>query len=127
MNDPIITFIIPTIGRITLQRTINSLLAMNDPDWKAIVIFDGIDPTINNTDSRIKLIKINKTGVSNNAGSIRNIGINLAETQWVGFVDDDDTLRSNYVTNLKNHIKNNKPDVIIFRMQYINGMILPKD
>ena len=44
--SPLITFIIPSIGRPSLQRTINSLMDMKDPDWKAIIVFDGINPTL---------------------------------------------------------------------------------
>ena len=37
-----ITFIIPTIGRQTLPRTIQSLKNLQNSNWKAIVIFDAI-------------------------------------------------------------------------------------
>ena len=125
MEDPIITFIIPTIGRQTLQKTIHSLLAMNDIHWKAILLFDGITQTISNTDDRITIIEIDKLGRDNHAGDVRNIGIHLAVTPWVGFVDDDDTLDPNYITHLKSHITNNSPEVVIFRMRYTNGQVLP--
>ena len=43
-----ITFIIPTIGRNTLTRTVISLLQQTNKNWKAIIIFDGIKSNIDN-------------------------------------------------------------------------------
>lgn len=37
-----ITFIIPSINRETLSRTIDSLFKQSNPNWKAIIIFDGV-------------------------------------------------------------------------------------
>ena len=126
-NDNDITFIIPTIGRPTLPRTLASLKQMNIP-WKAIVVFDGIQPNIEDSDPRITITSIEKRGkcdVScNNAGEVRNRGIRMANTKWIGFVDDDDTLCPTYLTDFHDMISIHDPDVIIFRM-LLNGMILP--
>jgi glycosyltransferase involved in cell wall biosynthesis len=120
------TFIIPTIGRPTLQRTVDSLMKQTDPNWKAIIVFDGIDPMISFTDPRIKCMKINKTGICNHAGKVRNAGMKLVDTEWISFVDDDDTISENYVNWLQEESADNKEiDVIVFRMQYENGRILP--
>ena len=122
-----ITFIIPTLGRAYLQSTIKSLLNQKDPDWKAIVIFDGIEK-IEYDDARIQSIKIDKTGKLNHAGNIRNHGFKLATTEWIGFVDDDDTISNDYVSRFKEEIFLN-PDAkcIIFRMKtkYDRDQILP--
>ena len=37
-----ITFIIPTIGRNTLEKAIQSIENQSINEWKIIVIFDGI-------------------------------------------------------------------------------------
>ena len=60
MNE-IITFIIPTIGRTTLTRTVNSLINQTNSEWNAIIIFDGIEK-IEFPDKRITSISIPKTG-----------------------------------------------------------------
>jgi glycosyltransferase involved in cell wall biosynthesis len=54
MELPLLTFIIPTIGRPTLKRTINSLQQLTNKNWNAIVIFDGISPNLQIKDERIK-------------------------------------------------------------------------
>jgi len=70
-----LTFIIPSINRPTLKRTLESILKQTDPDWKAIVVFDGTNSKLPITDPRIKVINIPKTGKLNHGGAVRNVGI----------------------------------------------------
>jgi glycosyltransferase involved in cell wall biosynthesis len=118
-----ITFIIPTIGRSSLQQTIHSLLKQTNPNWKAIIIFDGVEPTIRNFYNKITILKHTKVGVANHAGAVRNYGISHATTEWVAFVDDDDGIKNTYVETFYQELKY-KSDVILFRMLF-NGEILP--
>ena len=125
-----ITFIIPTIGRLSLLESIKSLIEQDDTDWKAIIIFDGIKNNFEITDKRIKIIEIEKIGnldKKNSAGNVRNIGFKHAiNTEWIGFLDDDDYLSSNYISKLKEEISiHNEIEVCIFRMGYENKCILP--
>jgi glycosyltransferase involved in cell wall biosynthesis len=120
LYSPLLTFIIPTIGRDTLTRTIESLEKQTNINWKAIIIFDSCSPTIELNSEKIQIIQIEKKGEgSNSAGNVRNEGIKLATTEWIAFVDDDDTIASNYVETFYNEIQEfNNMDVIIFRMSY---------
>ena len=114
-----ITFIIPTIGRLTLEKTIECLLNQTCCEWKAIVIFDGIDPTISSSayDSRIQIIKKPKTHKAVcYGGDVRNYGIQFATTEWVAFVDDDDGIKPTYVETFLSEIASYDNDLIIFRM-----------
>jgi len=126
-----ITFIIPTIGRPSLKQSLESLLNQTIYDWNAIVIFDGIknnnDFEIN--DNRIKYIEIDKIGNVGYSGYVRNIGfkeIDYYNTEWIGFLDDDDTLGPSYIEKLKEEISI-KPtiEVCIFRMSDSKGNIIP--
>jgi glycosyltransferase involved in cell wall biosynthesis len=123
-----ITFIIPTIGRSTLQDSINSLLNQTNSNWKAIIVFDGIDPTLTIDDARITMIKSEKLGIEiNSAGNVRNFGINLAETEWVAFLDDDDAVKNTYVEIFYNELLFGNNDIIIFRMKgWVHTEILPR-
>ena len=147
--SPLITFIIPSIGRDSLKDTLNSLLNLNDSSWNAIIIFDGITYENPIKDDRIITKYIPKIGVQeqgkSKAGLVRNIGIEMAlneyrkdcnkdcnkDCKWIGFVDDDDCLSPNYIDNLKAELNIDqisnfcKPEVIIFRMTYENGLVLP--
>ena len=122
-----ITFIIPSINRPSLPRTIDSLIQQKNPNWKAIIIFDGVKSNINIADNRFSIINIDKIGKRNNAGEVRNIAIKEVDTEWCGFVDDDDVLLNNYVELFYEYITNESYlDVILFRMKRSDS-IIPKN
>jgi glycosyltransferase involved in cell wall biosynthesis len=127
-NEITITFIIPSKNRPTLNRTLSSLITQTDPNWCALVIADGFTPPLF-SDNRIQSIsteKLGKVGTSNHAGELRNIAAMEANTEWVGFVDDDDTLTSQYVSILKNElVQRPNLDFVIFRMQATDFKVLP--
>ena len=128
-----ITFIIPTIGRSSLIYSLQSLYNLIDPEWRAILIFDGIVQNIEINDSRIHVIEIEKKGINtsrNLAGEVRNIGMKYIFehrlSPWIGFLDDDDTISPEYICNLKKEtITYSVMDICIFRMAYPNKFILP--
>jgi len=135
-TDSIITFIIPSINRLSIKNTLKSLLDQKVSNWKAIVIFDGCQPDnselldlLNNP--RFLYLNINKTGIIKDlthgaAGFVRNLAMNLVTTQWIGFVDDDDSLMPYYTEKLLEEIKNTPSvDVISFRMIHNNQIYLP--
>ncbi len=122
-----ITFIIPTLNRPTLSNTVNSIINQSNPNWKCKIIFDGVEP-IYFDDDRIESIKIDKIGLigpaNGQAGLVRNYGIEKVDTEWIGFVDDDDTVNEDYVDSLLNNYTDK--DFVIFKMKYENGLVLPR-
>ena len=128
MSDdlPLITFIIPTINRPSLRRSIDSLINQTFGNWRCILVFDGVEKT-DFYDWRITSISIPKTGLFGSkhgqSGLVRNEGLKMAKTQWIGFLDDDDTLDKRYVETLFNKYFNY--DVILWRMRYKNGSVAP--
>ena len=126
-NNPLITFIIPSIGRPTLGRTLLSLHNQINPNWLAIVVFDGIDNAHEVVkDDRIVYLHVPKLGKLNFGGLVRNHGIKAASTSWIAFIDDDDTVAPTYVQAFYN-INNAKQNVncIVFKMIYMDGKVLP--
>lgn len=127
-----VTFIIPTINRETLIKTLNSLVRQTNKNWLAIIIFDGVEVEVTIEDDRFIYITTNKQGLIDNdnhgqSGLVRNFGLNYLydnniNTSFISFVDDDDTLHKNYVEEI---IKNKEYDLLIARMKYENGFILP--
>lgn len=116
------TFIIPTIGRPTMVRTLNSLLAQTDPDWSAIVVADNLPKyKAPSHDPRIFTLPLReKLGMSDNgihhAGMVRNCGMALAVSTWLAFVDDDDRLDPHYIEVLRR--ESDRKDLMVFKMRY---------
>lgn len=137
ITDALITFIIPTINRNTLTRALLSLQNQIITNWKAIIVFDGCKPTDTQllkllSNDRFLYISVNKIGVLKNiihgaAGFVRNIGMELVKTPWIGFLDDDDYLLPNYTQYLLEEIEINPlVDLILFRM-IDNNIIIPPE
>lgn len=122
-----ISIIVPTMGRNTLLRSLYSITGQTNNNWLALVGFDGLD--CNNfytvDDQRIKYFSLKKVGggvVKNSngrGGLVRNALIQKSITPWVCFLDDDDTLRKEYINNFYTELsKKPDADVIVFRMSY---------
>jgi hypothetical protein len=132
LQQPIVTFLVPTVNRPTLNRTLHSLQAQTSPLWKCIVIFDNVTsfhaPLDIMSDHRFKLMVLeSKAGQGNNsAGMVRNAALPHVDTPWLAFVDDDDTLSPHYVAwLLEEAMQNPSTDVLIFRMARLGQRLLP--
>lgn len=136
-----ITFIIPSVARESLNKSLNSLLKQTDNDWCAYVGFDGLTEDQIKLqiikDDRIKYFYLPKTGFLKNvdfkaqnhskAGSVRNQLLEKEiDSKWIGFLDDDDTLTSDYIEGLKLESNKNNFDCCIFRMILKDGTIIPR-
>ena len=135
-SDAFVTFIVPTVNRATLFRTLASIRQQTNQRWKVIVIFDGCIPTDESIvallkDTRILYVSIKKHGVlsskqSGQAGQIRNIGMSMVTTPWIGFVDDDDVILPNYIEKLIEESDNlSVADLISFRMIDTEQLVPP--
>lgn len=128
-----VSFIIPTKGRNSLKKTIQSLLDQTDWNWRGLIVFDGIDPIIIKDlnpninyliDNHFRVFSCEHKG---HAGLVRNEVLNLVDTRWTAFVDDDDLLKPTYLNSLKRY-ENENPDkdIIIFTYRDIeNGNTQP--
>lgn len=121
-----VTFIVPTIGRDTLERSLKSLIRQTDPFWNAIVIGDGIGRFyIPFLDNRILTLSLDrKHGTVRGSGFVRNHGIEHACGDWIGLLDDDDVLDEHYVQWLKEEKEGQ--DVVVFKMKW-SDTVVPQD
>lgn len=119
--------ITPTIGRSTLEDTVNSIKNIKYGEWKSIIVFDGIKKNIEIEDERFIILEVEKLGIKNYAGMVRNKAFdhileNNLISKFICFVDDDDTLSPHYINNLYKEIEiNNDVELIIFRMIETKG------
>ncbi|MBM2832867.1 MAG: glycosyl transferase family 2 [Candidatus Brocadiaceae bacterium] len=101
-----VSVIIPAHNAVdTLSETLESLLAQTHGQWEAIVVNDGstdkTDAIVTNysqKDSRIHSIWQPQGGEA----SARNTGINLANYDWLLFLDADDWIASSYLEKMTN-------------------------
>jgi glycosyltransferase involved in cell wall biosynthesis len=128
-----ITFVIPSIGRSSLAKTLLSLTMQSNPEWRCIVGFDGIaeggvDDNIAISDERIsylyfhdKLGRLKTNKLHGNAGAVRNRILEHVQTDWVALVDDDDTLISSYIRLFEEEMLHHLFDCLVFRMRLLPG------
>lgn len=119
MSSTSVTIIIPTIGRPTLQRAIDSVLMQTNEGWQCYVEGDGVNPRDVIGDPSYGKVLSWKQPHFRHESDMRNIGVTQADTEWVGFLDDDDTLSPNYVKWLKEEAADN--DVVIFRQTFLKA------
>ena len=143
-NDFGLTIVIPSKGRRTLARALRSLLRQSSTMWKAYVLFNGpyreIDvysfPGYFNIPKRIREDPRIAWGITHNkvsgncGGKVRNVILRQVQTEWVAFLDDDDTLHHDYVDLMQKEAANNPNiDIFIYRMfnPFLKGLeILPQ-
>ena len=103
---PTISFIIPTIGRPSLQRTLASIEKWNS-DEVLTIQFNPPSGTWGNSE--------------------RKAGIAKATCDYLAFIDDDDYYVSNHRAIMERAMQENPGLPNLFRMQYPNGDILWKE
>lgn len=119
-----VSFIIPSKGRASVDRTLHSLVTQTDTRWRAVVVFDGEPEHPTSTmsyylsDPRVRNYTIPKTGEHNFAGILRSYGMSKVKcSDWFAFVDDDDVLSPEYVARLLEESRLNPlAETVIFRM-----------
>ena len=117
-----LSIIIPTIGRLTLDRTLESVLAAGaGPQDEVIVVGDGPQPTARAIAARfagrLKIIYF-ETPVFHHVGHPqRNAGMAVASGSHVMSIDDDDAYRPGAL-QLVHRVAAAEPGrILIFRME----------
>ncbi len=125
-----VTVVVPVYNASSyISRCIDSILSNNYKSYKLLLINDGsTDNTLDilkDYEKRYKNIQVidqKNRGVSNT----RNIAINLAKTKYIMFIDNDDYIKSDYISTYVKAIDNSDYDMVIGGYQRIddNGKIL---
>ncbi|MCA0431105.1 MAG: glycosyltransferase family 2 protein [Bacteroidetes bacterium] len=126
---PLVTIIVPSFNKGDyIAETIESVIEQTYINWELIIIEDGsTDNSVHiitkfvELDKRITLINSKQ---NSGANVCRNIGINAAKGQYLIFLDADDLLNKNCLTNrIKIIIENPKLDFTVHTLQIFNKII----
>ena len=107
-----------------LERCLNSILNQKFKKYLVYIIDDGstketkeyLDNYVSDKNN-FKVIHINNGGVSN----ARNIGINISNSKYLTFVDSDDTIEKDFLSESYKLIEDNTLDLIIGGYNEINN------
>lgn len=116
-----ISVVIPVFNaEFFLQRCVDSILSQSYQNFELILVDDGskdmsgaMCDNIASQDSRVRVIHQKNAG----AGAARNVGISVANGEYIVFVDSDDTIRQGYLNSLAQHDE----DVVFVNVDNING------
>lgn len=120
--QPVFSVIIPVYNVAPyLRECLDSVLAQTFGDWEAICVDDGstdesgaILDEYAAKDKRIKVIHQHNAGVS----AARNLGLEHANGEYVGFVDADDKLLPMWFQEAESHISESSPDILRMNLSY---------
>lgn len=127
-KTPKISLIVPVYNiENYVEQCLDSILKQDMEDFEIIVINDGstdksrlVLEKYAKKDPRINLINLENGGVSR----ARNQGVAKAAGEYILFVDGDDFILPNALSNLYNYAHDNNADVVIFcYMPWINGVL----
>lgn len=117
-----ISVIMPVFnGEVYLRETIESVCRQTFSDWELWMVDDGsTDNTCHimeeyaDRDGRIHYINQENQGV----GPARNAGLEKAQGEWIWFLDGDDLLAENAMTQMYETILQTGADLVIGNFQY---------
>lgn len=102
MQQPLVTIIMPAYNaENTISRAIESVLRQDYSNIELIVVNDGSTDNTKSvcdqfSDARIKVITQDNKGLS----GARNTGLSYSKGEYVTFVDSDDWVESNFISQL---------------------------
>jgi glycosyltransferase involved in cell wall biosynthesis len=121
-RDPFFTVIVPAKKDARyLEAALDSLLFQTDPDWEAIVVYDGASDSMPDVleahigrDSRIRAFHL---AVGGSASAALNMGLRQAIGTWICLLNSDDLFEKNKLA-LHRHAIANTPDSHFFFSHY---------
>lgn len=104
-----------------IDNTINCLLQQSYKDFEIICIDDcSKDDTYTHLKKYEKDIEIYKNKKNMGAAYCRNLGIKLAQSEFIGFMDSDDKIDCDYFEILMKEQQKNDADVVVTDILSIN-------
>lgn len=121
-RPPLLSVIIPVYNTAAyLESCIQSLLDQDEPDLEIIAVDDGstddsrqILDKIARSDARLRVFSKENGG----QGSARNYGLSEARGRYIAFVDSDDTVATNLLSQVAPYLSDPAIDVVSFGIDF---------
>ena len=115
--SPKVSIIIPVFNNEKfLTRCLDSIIAQSYDDWECILVDDGssdnsgmICEDYAKKDNRLRVIHQKNAGVS----IARNVGLDASYGEWICFVDSDDWIDNNLISELLSCAEKNDAEVVV--------------
>jgi len=109
--QPIVTVVIPTMGRPTLRRAVLSASQQTGVSTKVLVVVDGTTDSgsldLSGVEGNIEILQ---SQPKSSGGAKRAIGTRAATTPWVAYLDDDDFWLAEKLSRQLRFYESLKPD-----------------
>lgn len=123
MEKPTITIIVPSYNvEPYISRCLKSIKDQSFSNFEVIVVDDGSTDNSSEIaeqfalkDSRFKVVRQENNG----QGSARNRGINLAQGDYLSFVDSDDWIHKDYLIKMYECILNTDADIAVCNVERV--------
>lgn len=121
-QSPLISIVMPTYNHATyLPIAIQSVLDQTFTNWELIIVDNfstdnSLEVLSEFSDTRIKLLQINNEGC---IGKSRNLAINSAKSEWLAFLDSDDSWEPNKLEVVFEHL-NEKTDFLYHHLRVVD-------
>jgi glycosyltransferase involved in cell wall biosynthesis len=106
---PLISIIIPTYNRAyILENAIKSVLEQTYSAWELIIVDNGSTDNTPDCVNKFKDNRITTIKEANNLGPAlaRNKGLEVANGEWITYLDSDNEFLPNYLTSMVNNLLN---------------------
>jgi len=104
----LVSIICRTLGRPELQEALRSISSQDYPNIEIVLIDAAGQNSLDTTSAGELPLEIVTTGVALSRSQAANAGLEAAHGKYIQFLDDDDWIASNHVSQLVSALENNK-------------------
>ena len=116
-----IDVVIPTIGRTSLLRAIESVTHQSHQPDRIFIVDDSLSQNIEISGFDVEILR---TGGARGPSFARNIGVSRATSNWIAFLDDDDYWSQKHLATLLEFAESKNLDVAISSAN-VGGLLRP--
>ena len=99
-NKNLVSIICRTLGRPELQQALRSIASQDYPNIEIVLVDAAGDDSLDSTAAGDRPLKLVTTGAALSRAQAANAGLKAAQGKYIQFLDDDDWIDPNHVSQL---------------------------